>query len=152
MSHSPEDLVSMQAMLTAIPFVNFIGLDFALDDKGDLCARMPFKEALIGNPLLPALHGGSLAAFMELTAMGELILAIPKSLKPEPLPKLVNTSIQYLRSAKTRDTWASARINRLGRNFALVEVKAWQDDQNLIVSSLQCHFLLRSSHDSSKQP
>jgi hypothetical protein len=37
-----------------------------------LTALLPFDESLIGNPFLPALHGGVTSAFLEMTAIIEL--------------------------------------------------------------------------------
>jgi acyl-coenzyme A thioesterase PaaI-like protein len=48
-----------------------LGIDF--DRRGDeLTAVLTFSEKLIGNPLLPAIHGGVTAAFLEVTAQIEL--------------------------------------------------------------------------------
>ena len=35
----------------------------------ELTAILPYDEKLIGNPILPALHGGATAAFLEVTAI-----------------------------------------------------------------------------------
>ena len=41
-----------------IPYVQFLGIQF--DRRGDeLTAHLPFDDSLIGNPMLPALHGGA---------------------------------------------------------------------------------------------
>ena len=54
-----------------VPYVQFLGIQF--DRRGDeLTAVLPFDDKLIGNPMLPALHGGATAAFLEVTAIIEL--------------------------------------------------------------------------------
>ena len=44
--------------------------DWAFDRRGDeLTALLAYDDKLIGNPMLPALHGGVTAAFLEVTAI-----------------------------------------------------------------------------------
>ena len=51
-----------------MPYVNFLGVEF--EQKGDeLIAILPFNPKLIGNPALPAIHGGVTASFLEITAI-----------------------------------------------------------------------------------
>ena len=61
-------------LVAAVPYVQFLGAGF--ERRGDeLTAILPFQDMLIGNPRLPALHGGATAAFMEVTAIIELAWA-----------------------------------------------------------------------------
>ena len=60
--------VALRALVSGIPYIQYLGMKF--DRRGDeLTGVLPFDEKLIGNPLLPALHGGVTAAFLEVTAM-----------------------------------------------------------------------------------
>lgn len=91
MSSGPEDL------FRRIPFARFLNLRLEL--AGDeLTTLMPFNPDLIGNPLLPALHGGTIGAFLEMTAMAQL--AVFEAF--DHIPKPVDVSVQYLRSGQTR--------------------------------------------------
>ena len=48
---------ALAALVQRVPYVEFLGVEF--DRRGDeLTAIMPFERKLIGNPLLPAIHGG----------------------------------------------------------------------------------------------
>ncbi|NOX40238.1 MAG: PaaI family thioesterase, partial [Alphaproteobacteria bacterium] len=59
---------ALSALVNGVPYIKFMGIKF--DRRGDeLTAVMPFDEKLIGNPMLPALHGGATAAFLEVTAV-----------------------------------------------------------------------------------
>lgn len=144
------------AQLTgAIPFVGFLGLTF--DRRGDeLTATLPFKTALIGNPMLPALHGGATGAFLELTALIELWWGVvwermesggPAAAEIEAgrfptMPKTIDVTIDYLRSGLPRDAYARARIVRSGRRFASVHVEAWQDNRARLLAQATGHFLM----------
>ncbi len=58
-------------LVAAVPYATFLGVSF--DRRGDeLTATLRYDDKLIGNPMLPALHGGAIAAFMEVTAIIEL--------------------------------------------------------------------------------
>lgn len=131
MISGPEDLFKV------IPFARFLDLRLELAGN-ELTTHMPFAPHLIGNPMLPALHGGSLGAFLELTATAQL--SVFENF--DHIPKPVDVNIQYLRPGKPIDTYARARINRVGRTIANVEVWAWQEMREQPIATLQAHFLI----------
>ena len=60
--------LALSVIVNQVPYINFLGVTF--DRHGDeLTATMRFHENLIGNPELPALHGGATAAFLEITSI-----------------------------------------------------------------------------------
>ena len=62
---------ALARMAGAIPYVRHLGVVF--DRRGDeLTAQLPYDERLVGNPVLPALHGGAIGAFLEIAAIMEL--------------------------------------------------------------------------------
>ncbi|MFZ5719850.1 MAG: PaaI family thioesterase [Pseudomonadota bacterium] len=129
---------SLNAFLQRVPYVRFLGLRVEL--AGDeLTTVMPFAQHLIGNPMLPALHGGTIGAFLEMTALAQLSLSQPGG-RP---PKTIDITIEYLRSARAQDTYARAVVRKLGRRVANVQVEAWQDSRSQPVAGLTGHFLLR---------
>jgi len=132
-----HDGFTKESLLRAIPFSEFLGVRLNL--AGDeLTAHLPFADHLVGNPMLPALHGGVIGAFMEIAAMAQLSFKE----KFNQIPKPINVNIQYLRSGKPIDTFARAHLNRVGRTIANVEVSAWQDHRHHPIATLQAHFLL----------
>jgi acyl-coenzyme A thioesterase PaaI-like protein len=63
---------AMSALVHGVPYINFLGIEF--ERRGDeLTAILPFDDKLIGNPLLPAIHGGVTAGFLETTAVIGLV-------------------------------------------------------------------------------
>lgn len=126
-----------ETVLHDMPFARFLGVKLAL--AGDeLTAHLPYAPHLIGNPMIPALHGGVIGAFMEITAMAQLAL----SEKIGHLPKPIDVNVQYLRSGKPVETFARAIVNRVGKTVANVEVQAWQDLRGEPIATLQAHFLV----------
>ena len=146
---------ALRALVGGIPYVRFLGIQF--DRRGDeLTAILPFDEKHIGNPFLPALHGGVTSAFLEITAMIELSWSIlwedmekgaldPRKLDAAHLPRLPKTidlTVDYLRTGLPRDAYARARVNRSGRRYASVHVEAWQDNRSRLFAQATGHFLI----------
>lgn len=128
----------MSDLLDRIPYARFLGLRVESDDHG-LVVVMPFADRLIGNPILPALHGGSTAALLELTAVAQVAEAFPGLRQPRP----INVSIAYLRSGRPVEVRARARIGKAGRRVAYVLAEAWQDDPANPIATLTAHFLVQ---------
>ncbi len=131
----------MSALLDRVPYARFLGLESRQD--GDvLTVTMPFADRLIGNPMLPALHGGSTAALLELTAVAQVALTWPRLRLPRP----INVTVAYLRTGRPVDVHARARISKAGRRVAHVLAEAWQEDEAQPIASLTAHFLV-AEHD-----
>ena len=127
----------MSGILTAIPYARFLGVEEARRD-GVLELVLPFRDEIVGNVRLPAVHGGVLGAFLELTALLRLI----DEGGTDRVPKPITFSVDYLRSAGPSTTRARAEIFKLGRRIANVHVIAWQDDRARPVAAGNGKFLL----------
>ena len=127
----------MSALLDRLPYARFLGLT-SEQDGDDLIVTMPFADRLIGNPMLPALHGGATAALLELTAVAQTALSYPRLRLPRP----INVTVAYLRSGRPADVRARARISKAGRRVAHVLAEAWQEDEAQPIASLTAHFLV----------
>lgn len=124
-------------LLAAIPYAGFLGLKAEFTPLGLLCT-MPFSERIVGNPALPAIHGGVTGAFLENTALVVLMAESDVS----RLPKTINITIEYLRSGRPADTYAAGVVTRHGRRVANVRVEAWQEDRTHPIAVASAHFLL----------
>ena len=132
---SPQARLS--AALARIPYASFLGVRAEL--KGDeLTLVLPYSEHLVGNPLLPALHGGVVGALMELTATTQLAI----SSKSETFAKTIDIGVDYLRSGKPIDTYARARVVKIGRRIANVQAEAWQNERSQPIAAMHGHFLV----------
>ena len=146
---------TLTALVAGVPYIRWLGIQF--DRRGDeLTAVLPFDHKLIGNPLLPAIHGGVTAAFLEVTAIVELAWTAlwedmeqgriaPDAAVPESLPRLPKTidfTVDYLRSGLPRDAYARARVVSSGRRYASVHVEAWQDHRTKLFAQATGHFLM----------
>ncbi len=146
---------ALSALVDGIPYVRFLNVQF--DRRGDeLTAVLPFDDKLIGNPMLPALHGGVTASFLEITAIvtlswvslweemesGKLDMQGLGQAGVPPLPRTIDFTVDYLRSGLPRDAYARARVSRAGRRYASVHVEGWQDNRERLYAQATGHFLM----------
>lgn len=150
----------LRALAEGVPYINYLGIHF--ERRGDeLTGILPFDQKLIGNPMLPAIHGGVTAAFLEVTAIitlswtylwedvesGAIDAASLEAGGLPRLPKTIDISTDFLRSGLPRDAYARARINRSGRRYASVHVEAWQDNRDRLFAQATGHFLMPQKRD-----
>ena len=126
-----------QLLADKIPYVKALGIQFA--QEGDkLIGRMSFEEYLVGDVSIGALHGGTIGALLESTAIFSLLWEVADT----KMPKTINLTVEYLRSGRPKMTYASAEITRHGRRVANVRASAWQDDPEKPIAAAYAHFLL----------
>lgn len=146
---------ALRRLADASPYARFLGVE--VTRTGDeLTTALPFAPRLIGNPILPAIHGGVTGSFLEITALlqlawdqtwarieagGEARERITAGAFP-PWPRTVDVSIDYLRSGRPTAMFARARVARKGRRVANVRVEAWQDARDRPFAAAHGHFLL----------
>lgn len=146
---------ALRALVDGVPYIRFLNIGF--DRRGDeLTAVLNFDDKLIGNPFLPALHGGVTAAFLEVTAVitlswqhmfseiesGEIDAEAIVADKTIRFPKTIDFTVDYLRSGLPRDAYARAYVSRAGRRYASVRVEAWQDNHVKLFAQATGHFLM----------
>jgi acyl-coenzyme A thioesterase PaaI-like protein len=146
---------ALRGLVQSVPYIQYLGVEF--DRRGDeLTAVLPFREDLIGNPMLPAIHGGVTAAFLEITSIIGLTWSSLWSEMEDgkldsdalpPMPKTIDFTVDYLRTGLPRDAYARARVNRSGRRYASVHVEAWQDNRERLFAQATGHFLMPTSDD-----
>ena len=126
--------------------------------ENELTAIIRYQKSLIGNPDLPALHGGAIAAFLEVSALIELSWAVllkkieapsftPQYFEPGAgveMPKTIDFTVDYLRTGLPRDAYARAKVTRSGRRYASVSVEAWQKKRSHIFAQATGHFVVPS--------
>lgn len=124
-------------LMQEVPYARFLGLSIEFDG-GEPRTRLRFDPKLIGNPSLPALHGGTTGALLESAAIFQLLYAAETAL----YPKTISLTVDYLRPAKPMDVVASATVTRHGKRVANVRVEAWQEDRSRPVATAHAHFLV----------
>jgi uncharacterized protein (TIGR00369 family) len=129
-----EGSVTTSGLLDAWPYARWLGVRLELQDGAPI-AVLPFADRLIGNPILPALHGGVVASFLELAALARLDVEGKRA-------RTIDITVDYLRPVRPVTVYADARLVKVGRRAANVAVEAWQDDRDSPVAALRGHFMI----------
>lgn len=130
-NQSPQDIIDV------IPYGAFIGISAEVLD-GNVLYTLSKKKSNIGNPSLPAIHGGVIGGFLELASAIESIYL----LDIVAVPKVVDFSIDYLRPGRFKKMYAKCSVLRQGRKLINVSSMAWQDDMNKPTATARCNFLI----------
>jgi acyl-coenzyme A thioesterase PaaI-like protein len=128
----------ISTLVGAIPYLRFLGFS-AETSSGELIGKMRYADALIGNASLPALHGGTIGALLESTA---ILQAFWES-ETLVLPKIVTITIDFLRSGRPVDTFAKGVFTRQGRRVVNMSVEAWQEDRTRPIARANAIFLVK---------
>ncbi len=124
-------------VLARIPYIQMMGFQFSVAN-GIVTGTMPYAEHIVGNAKADALHGGTLGSLMESTAL----ITVLHSTLPEKLPRTINITVEYLRRASRRDTFARAEFLRRGRRISNLRVVCFQDDVDKPVAAATTHVLM----------
>lgn len=146
LSRALKDKGDFSISLEDSPYARF--LDLWLERKGhDLVTVMKFHSDLVGAPFPPTLHGGTVAALLEMSCFIEIF----RQLKMSMLPKTVDINVDYLRAGKAEDSFARASILRQGRRFASLQAEVWQGDPSKPIATAHLHFQITGPVTDRKQ-
>lgn len=85
--------------------------------------RLPFDESLVGNPDVPAIHGGAISALVDLTGaaifMGDVGDYTPT----------VDLRIDYLSPARPGDLVGEAKLRRRGDDIGVARIRVTAGDE-----------------------
>ena len=129
-----QDFVKLASQ---IPYAQLIGIR-CIPIGENFIFKLPKNEDNLGNPYLPAIHGGVIGGFMETAG----ILHVMMNTELEKVPKVVDFSIDYLRPGRDVDSFAICDVVRQGRKIANVTISAWQTRQEQPIATARAHFLL----------
>lgn len=128
---------SLSLAIEAVPYARLLGIQ-SREENGQPLFYLPFQPHNIGNTLLPALHGGVIGGFLENAA----ILHVMWASEAQSVPKIVDFSIDFLRTGRPVELYGQCEIIRQGKRVANVLMTAWQDDRSKPVAVARAHFLL----------
>lgn len=124
-------------LIRDIPYARMIGIE-CLRLGEEMIFRLPPLDSNLGNPILPAIHGGVIGGFME--SVAQLFILFTQDV--EHIPKTVDFTIDYLRPGRYQETFAECALVRRGRKIANVTVTAWQAERRQPIATARAHFLL----------
>ena len=112
-----------QFMEESVAFNRFLGFRLVHLAPGEATMSMPFSEKLVGDPVRPALHGGTISSLIDTAAGAAAFTCI------EPGDKLstLDLRVDYLRPAALVETLAEARVVRAGGRVSVSRVQVFQE-------------------------
>lgn len=135
--NSARESNSIETLFELIPYAQTIGMR-SINMGKELVFILPANEDNVGNPTLPAIHGGAIGGFMENAA----IFHVLGNIETQRIPKTVDFSIDYLRAARLKDTYATCHVVRKGKKVINVAITAWQNQRHEPVARARAHLLL----------
>ena len=104
-----------------IPFNELLGLRCREIRSGSVRVELPFRPELIGNPEIPALHGGVLSATLDTTGG----LAVWSQARPADRVSTIDLRVDFLRPGRAEPVIAVARVLQLGNRVGVAELRAF---------------------------
>lgn len=137
----PRPVPHLEDLIRIPPFHGWLGLTLVEASPGHAVVRVPYKDELIGNPLIPAIHGGITAALIDLAGGAVTFAALGI-----PTPT-IDMRVDFLRPALSEmDLVAVARAVNIGSTIAYVDVEvrqvpagaAWPQTESRLVATGRC--------------
>lgn len=132
------------AVVESIPYAAYLGVT-VLKQSGARLYRLPFRDGLLGNVHINAMHGGAIAGFLEISAQIEVLIGQRQRRVPGP----IDFNIDYLRSAKSVESFVACKVLRQGSRVAQVQAHCWQTDADKPVAFARVNFLLQDQNEES---
>ena len=104
-----------------IPFNRHLGMTLEEILPGRVRIRIPFQEHFIGNPELPALHGGVISALLD-TAGGA---AVWSQVSLYDRVSTVDLRVDYLRPGRPEDILGVGEVVRIGNRVGVATLRAY---------------------------
>lgn len=105
-----------------IPFNALLGLKCESLEAGDATLLMPYRPEFVGDPLRPALHGGTLSALADTAGGAAIFSAVELGARVST----IDLRIDYLRPGRLEDVWAQAKLVRRGNRVGVSRIVLWQ--------------------------
>jgi uncharacterized protein (TIGR00369 family) len=118
----------LQARLRRAPFNAWLGLELADWDDASITLRFDMRPDLCGHATLQALHGGIIAAVLDVGCSMAVMARTGESLFT------VDMRVDYLRPATGRAFTIRGEVVRLGRTLATSDARLYSDADKLLAT------------------
>lgn len=114
-----------------IPFNRVLGIKLDAAAEGKAQARFEFKEELVGNPVTRVLHGGVIAAVLDVIGAGAVMATFEEA---APLYGMgtVDLRVDFLRPGAGQYFVATGQVMRPGRILSSTRMELVNDEGILI--------------------
>ncbi len=135
-------LNTLDELIRIPPFHRWLGVTVVRVDADECVLRVPPNDDFVGNPYVPAIHGGIVSALIDL-AGGAVLFGVTGI----PTPT-IDMRVDYIRPAIAgRAIDATARITNLGSTVAFVDVDV-HDETGVLVAKGRCTYSVKAQKGS----
>lgn len=118
---APLDASILDGLIRNPPFHQWMGVTASAVAEDRVVLSLPPNPDFVGNPFIPAVHGGIVAALIDLAGGAALFVRLQF-----PTPT-IDMRVDYLRPAIAgKPLHAEARVKALGKTVAFVDVDVFQ--------------------------
>ena len=136
-----DRLISMTRGLKLHPLEEYIGIRFEVPDSEGICGKFAMRDDLCGYPGGGVIHGGVIAAVMDI--MGGHIITWTRLKEVEGQPPqeqvkrlknigTIDLRVDYIRPARGKEFTATASIIRAGNKIVVTRLELHNDRQTLV--------------------
>ena len=122
------DTENLADVMQIAPFHRWLGLKIVQQNNDHLELEMPWREELVSNPVIGAVHGGILASLIDLTGLYAIIAAggVARA--------TVDLRVDYHRAATNGPLRAIGQVVKLGKTISTADTRIIDDDERLVAS------------------
>ena len=122
------DTENLADVMQIAPFHRWLGLKIVQQNNDQLELEMPWRDELVSNPVIGAVHGGILASLIDLTGLYAIIAAggIARA--------TVDLRVDYHRAATNGPLRAIGQVVKLGKTISTADTRIIDDDDRLVAS------------------
>lgn len=106
-----------------ISFNRVLGIKVVELGEGLVRLRVPYREELIGDSRLPALHGGVISTLVDVCGG----FAVWSRCRLDDRIATIDLVVDYLRPAPAADLYAEATVRLLGNRVGNAHVAVWSE-------------------------
>ncbi|MFC6731114.1 MULTISPECIES: PaaI family thioesterase [unclassified Haladaptatus] len=106
-----------RSLLDILPFHKSHGIEIVEVTEDTATTRIPFDEDLVGNPDVPAIHGGVLSALVDLTGAALFVGNLGR------YTPTIDMRVDYLSHAGEETLVGNARLRRKGGSIGVADIE-----------------------------
>ncbi|WP_312949173.1 PaaI family thioesterase [Superficieibacter sp.] len=127
MSETTLSAAAVQEKLLNGPYHQWLGLEVVAVSEGEITLRARFRDEWVVNPAGGYIHGGILAALVDLTADWALVAWTGRG-----VPTL-DIRVDYHRPARG-DLRVEGKVIKVGKQVSSAEAWVWDSEDRLVAS------------------
>lgn len=127
-------------MEKVIPFHQVLGLELIEMAEGYALIRIPFKEALVGDPRTKRIHGGVISTAMDAAGGAAGITTLTGT---EDQIATVDMHVDYLHPGRPEDILVEGRIVRNGNLLVFTQMNARHADDDKILAQARAVYRVK---------